>query len=226
MAGGGAPAWCVASLPGSTGQGTSVAVGSLTCPHPPQRRDINWYSVTLGGGGGSTSTTWRRTGPVSAASSNDSARRAHRSGATWKVSSGSSAKLRDADADPGCLPGLRPDRDRESVSSRTFHSTSRPPMVDTTTSRNPDPGGVAARRSDPPTQRSDPPAWRSPDAGAPPSTPARGHAQATARPTPPTIGNSTRQDHPRTTASALVATRHEHQPAEQLPVVARRLLCA
>ena len=32
--------------------GTSVAAGSLTCPHPPQRGDTNWYSVAFGG--------WRR----------------------------------------------------------------------------------------------------------------------------------------------------------------------
>ena len=64
------------SLPGFTGRGTSVAVGSLTCPHPPQRRDTSWYSVTFGGGGGWTSTTWRRTRAVSAASFNDFSHRA------------------------------------------------------------------------------------------------------------------------------------------------------
>jgi hypothetical protein len=65
--------------------------------------------VTFGGDGGWTSTTWRRTRAVSAASSNDFSHRAHRSGATSNVSSGSSTKLRDADTKPGCLPGLRPD---------------------------------------------------------------------------------------------------------------------
>jgi hypothetical protein len=34
--------------PGSTGRGTSVAVGSLTCPQPPQPRDTTWYSVVRG----------------------------------------------------------------------------------------------------------------------------------------------------------------------------------
>ena len=52
-----------------------MAAGSLTCPHPPQRRDTSWYSVTFGGGGGWTSTTWRRTRAVSAAPCNDSAHR-------------------------------------------------------------------------------------------------------------------------------------------------------
>ena len=69
--------------------------------------------MTFGGGGESTSTTWRRTRAASAASCNGSSQWAHRSGATSKVSSGSSTKLRDAEGEPGCLPGLRPDRDRE-----------------------------------------------------------------------------------------------------------------
>jgi hypothetical protein len=29
-----------------------VAAGSLRCPHPTQRRDTKWYSVTFSGGGG------------------------------------------------------------------------------------------------------------------------------------------------------------------------------
>jgi hypothetical protein len=92
---GGAPAARRAtSLPGSTGRGTSVTAGSLTWPHPPQRRDTSGYSVTFGGGGTSTSTTWRRTRPVSAASCNDCSHRAHRSGATSKVSSESSIRRR------------------------------------------------------------------------------------------------------------------------------------
>ena len=107
------PAWCPASAPGFTGRGTSVAVGSLRCPHPLQHRDTSRYSMTFGAGGGSTSTTWRRTRAVSSASCNDCSHRAHRSGATSKISFGSLTTRRDADAEPSCLPGLRPDRLRD-----------------------------------------------------------------------------------------------------------------
>src|SRR5262249_17649333 len=95
-----------------TRRGTSAAVGSLTCPQPPHRREMTWYSVTTGGGGGEASTTCRRTRTVSCAPASDRSHRPHRSAPTSNTASGSSTSRRDTDPAPRPGTTAQPPRHR------------------------------------------------------------------------------------------------------------------
>ncbi len=82
-------------------------------PHAGHFFATTWHWITLGGGGGPASNTCRFFTAITGASARSAPQDPHAAGPQVTVSSGSGDWRRVEDGAPGCLPGFRPDQERD-----------------------------------------------------------------------------------------------------------------